>query len=306
MFLNHILCSFGRSIDTSYQISWGNRSKSVSIKWVLYSQKIVEDGKVLRTFRRHCCQLCRKTFARNLKKLRLKTGKVKKNHFFQGKRFSWRPCRRHVITVLKIVPKNVVLYFRKVFRQSPSRISKIFVENIVFNPKCFFGHIKSKPDETAKNCHWVSEMIYFECQKKAWPHTSFQNIMSTSSFPRTKIAILTTLPNSCRQNSGSFSLNSGNGWKIGIKTTHHKRFSSKKVFWQVDCSFRNPVDKTQPKVKLKQPKYKKGKKLHSFQKMFFLENVASTWNYSFDNRAEVFQQEVKKVFFQCPERVEKC
>ena len=87
------------------------------------------------------------------------------------------------------------------------------------------------------------------------------------------------------------------------KKISHPRFFLELIVWHVDCNFGNPSEKFKRKMKLSQSKYKKDKKICKiFTKIVSL-FVDWTRKYSFGNCADVFQQEVRRLFIQIPELV---
>ena len=73
---------------------------------------------------------------------------------------------------------------------------------------------KIKFDETFKNCHWGSRMIYPKVRKLSKVYAFFQNNFSLILFRWRENALLTILPHSFRHKTEKFSLKAGNGWRI--------------------------------------------------------------------------------------------
>ena len=67
-----------------------------------------------------------------------------------------------------------------------------------------------------------------------------------------------------------------------------------------ECSFDNAAEQILPKMKIIRSKNKKTKKFSTLCHETFCSNVAWTRKYRSDNHDEVFQQEVKRLFFQSP------
>ena len=261
------MCIPYNSAEISCPIAKGNCSKSVSIRWTILSQKNVFHEMFLWTCKMKFCQLCRKNFAEDWKKFLLNEKKIWITTF-QRKWLSLRCCYGDIIAVLKIVPKNNAPDVWMVFIERPETVSKKFLWNKYFNPKCSFGHIKCKTDETERNSHWESEAIYLEVGKWLMPYTTFfRNNISLSLFRWHKECGFDNAAKQLSEKSEKKSLKPEKVWKLKKKISH-QMFFRELIVWHVDCSSRNPADKIKTKMKLNQSKYKKTQKdLHNAQKV---------------------------------------
>ena len=117
------MCNFDNSVEFFCPIAEGKCSKSVSIKWVTPSQKIVFEDKFLGTCKVKFCQLCLKNFAEAWIKFVLKEKKIQETTF-ERKWFSWKRWYGDVNAVLKIVPRNFAPIVWIVFVERLEFISK--------------------------------------------------------------------------------------------------------------------------------------------------------------------------------------